>query len=261
MMKNLLILKRYLRIAFCNLTHSRVNLFGLLFYWFVSLSVLIIFWQALFQYLPAQIGIWDFPKLCILNSICYISWGIFVFFWGLHQIPQKVISGELDKFLARPISPLLGLIGEEIRFIALYEIIAGIISATIFSYYYEIPITLVKTAFASACLLLGTLIMVLVHGCISLSSFWFGRIDSLQQIIDSMDEFQKYPLSFYPKNFRWFLFFVIPLYFPGSLTAQVFLDMPIPAIEWVFFAFAFCFWLAAFLLLYRKCLYHYEANG
>lgn len=261
MKKNLLILKRFFKIAFCNLTHYRSNFLFVIFYWLISLSILVIFWKVLFQFLPTNIGEWDFPKLCILNSICYISWGFFVFFWGFHQIPQKVVSGGLDKFLTRPISPILGLLGEEIHLEAIYEILAGFIGLFLFSWYYSLLPNLPHFLISLAVLLLGTINIVLFHGAISLSSFWFGKIDSLQHIVDTMDEFQKYPLSFFPRGLHWFLMFMLPLYFPGAFAAKIYLGYSLPLTHWVAFAGSLLIWFGIFFILYNQCLKRYEANG
>ena len=179
-----------------------------------------------------------------------------MFFWGLHQIPGKVVEGQLDRFLSRPISPLVGLLGEEIHLEALYEIVAGVFSLVLVCAVYSLWPDFGDLLAALAALVAGTLILVLVHGVISLSSFWFGRLEALQSIVDEMDDFQKYPLSFYPRNFRWFLIFVLPLYFPGAFAAKLYLGMEVEARMWLFLG---C--LALFLILYRRCLAHYEANG
>lgn len=254
-------LYRFFRISTAQLAYYRANFFLVVSYWLVSLFVLVVFWKVLFSFLPKSIGEWSFSQLCILNSLCYISWGFFVFFWGLHQIPQKVIGGTLDKFLARPISPLVGLLGEEIHLEGIYEIIAGISGICLFSWNYGFRPSFGQVFFSFLALIFGTLILVFLHGVISLGSFWFGRVDNLRNIIDTMDEFQKYPLTFYPKSFHFFLMFLVPLYFPGSFAARIYLGMPIPSLHWVFFLLSFLFWAGLFVIVYSQCLKRYEANG
>lgn len=261
MTKNIFILFRFIRIAFCHLTYFRINFFLIIGYWLISLSVLVIFWKALFQFLPQGIGDWDFPKLCLLNSICYLSWGTFVFFWGLYQIPKKVISGDLDKFLARPISPLIGLLGEGIHLEGIYEMLSGLIGLIAISWYYSLIPTASQVALSLFAMMLGTLALVFLHGVISISSFWVGRIDSLRQIIDSLDEFQKYPLSFYPMNIRWVLMIIVPLYFPGSFAASLYLGIVVPLWHWAALLMTVLFWGGLFCVLYQRGLRRYEANG
>ena len=260
-MNELSILKRYVQIAFKNFVNYRTNFIMVVLYWFVSLGVLVIFWKALFRYLPQGMNVWDFPRLCVLNSVCYISWGLFVLFWGLHQIPQKVINGEVDKYLSRPMSPLTGFLGEGIYLECIYEILSGIISIVLIVVYYSINISFINIIQFSVVIFLSTLVIVLIHGCLSLLAFWFGKIDSLQSILDDLDNFQKYPLVFFPKNIKLFLIFVVPLYFPGSFSTKILLGIPVPSWHWGALIACFIFWGGVFFIMYKRCLIRYEANG
>lgn len=255
------ILNQYMRIATKNLLQYKVNFVFILIYWALSLSLLIVFWKVLFQHLPESLGDWDFYSLCILNSICYISWGIFVFFWGIHQIPQKVFRGEIDKFLSRPMPVLLGLFGEGLNFTAVYEILAGFLSLLLFTFWQQDFPNILQAFLFLVALIGGTLAVVLVHGCISLLSFWFGKISFVQSFIDDLDDFQKYPISFYPAKIQYFLIFILPIYFPGSFAAKIYLGLAIPNWHWVAFGVCLLVWSIIFMVLYKACLRKYEAHG
>ncbi|MBI3534247.1 MAG: ABC-2 family transporter protein [Deltaproteobacteria bacterium] len=251
----------FLRIAYANLLHARINFFAIVAYWAVSLGVLIVFWKTLFQFLPVSIGVWNFPRLCILNSFCYISWGVFVFFWGMHRIPEKVVAGQLDKFLSRPIHPLLGLVGEELNLIGVYEVIAGLAALITICIHYAIYPNFVGVLLSTVALVLGTLGIVIVHGVVSLFSFWLGRVDAIQGVLDHFDEFQRYPIDFYSSWLQKILKYIVPIYFPGTFAARIFLNLTVHWSEWLLLFIVLSVWVGIFIFLYRKCMVRYEANG
>lgn len=253
--------RRFLRLAVARLAYYRINFLAVVGYWLVSLFVLVVFWKVVFRFLPERLGDWDFPRLCILNSMCYVSWGIFVFLWGLYQIPVKVVSGDLDKYLSRPISPLIGVIGEEIRLEGVYEVTAGIFGVVLFTLTYQLYPTFLHCIECIFAILMGTITLAFLHGSISLAAFWIGRVDSMRYIVDSMDEFQKYPISLFPTGLKFVLMSIVPLYFPGTFAAQIYLGHQPPLWHWVLFGAITLGWSCLFAALYGRCLRRYEANG
>jgi len=213
--------------------------------------MLIIFWRVIFRFLPDFIKDWDFKRLIGLNSICYISWGFFTLFWGIHNIPEKVIKGELDKFLARPMSIMVGLIGEGIRLEAVYEIFTGIVSLVMITVYYNIRPSLIDIFLGLSALIIGTTVVILVHGTVSLLSLWIGRMEHFQSVIDGFDDFQKYPLEFFPGKIHFFLLYILPLYFPGAFATKLYFGMKIPVWHYVSLLGVLIFWTLAFSLTYK----------
>jgi ABC-2 type transport system permease protein len=259
-MKEFRLFIEFFRIAMKRLVYFRASFVFMLAYWIVSISILFFFWNTVLASQSKILG-WSIGELCFLNSLAYISWGLFVVFWGFRTIPDKVRSGAIDKYLMRPVSPLIAVLGEEIHLTGLYEVFAGCLAMWICIIAFNLKIQLIGIFGALVALFLGTFTILVIHGCVSLLGFWFGRVSAIQKIVDQMDEFQRYPIQFFGGSAQKLLIFVMPVYFPGTLAASSLLGKP--ALENAFaFLVAVCiFWIAVFILLYRKALVRYESSN
>ena len=256
-MQSLTLLKVYVTLSLKSLMAFRFQFVSYILHWIISLFINSFFWWIMFKHLPKSIGEWNFYDLCLLNSLCYISWGIFTIFWGFHLIPDKIINGQMDKFLCRPMSPLIGLIGEGFYPSAIYEIISGLGLVIFFMHLSEQAFSLKLIFLSSLAILMGTYCVILFHAIIALLSLWLGRINILQSMLHELDEFQRYPSNFFPKKISMLLKVGIPLYFPGTFACSILLEKHILPYDWILLIGLCCIFTLLFIFIYSESLKNY----
>lgn len=259
--KHICLIRAFWKLSFRKLSEFRTNVVLIFTQWIISIAIILVFWKTIFQYINV-LKDWNFPELAILNAMCYISWGIFILFNGFYALPRKVLRGALDKYLCRPINPLIGLIGEEFRLEAFYQIFAGILIIILVVIAYQLNISPINFLIGIIFMSSATLIIVLIHGVIALSSFWLGKITALQQFLDDFDEFQRYPVNFFPSTLRIFLTFIFPVALAGSYPVSIMLDKTTNWWPWVAVSLLLsCLWFVFFIILWKRALVRYESLG
>jgi ABC-type uncharacterized transport system permease subunit len=68
---------------------------------------------------------------------------------------------------------------------------------------------------------LGTLMLSLIQLCVSFISFKYGKVDALVEIIDSLMNFNKYPLNIMPNIIYSFFKYLIPFAYFSTIPAII----------------------------------------
>lgn len=214
------LLVAYLRLAAAKIYMYRLDSLFLFFRWLASMALIIVFWRIMFKHVE-NIGGWGFYELAMLTASCYYSWGIFVVFWGMYVISDKIVEGDLDKHFSKPVIPLVGMIAEEFEFLALAEVVSGAVA--MFAIYCFSPERASPAMFVigMALLTLGTMVFLLIHGTVSFLGFMLGKTGDLNRFLDSFDEVQRYPVDIFPPVIRRFLTFGVPVAVYSSLPVSL----------------------------------------
>lgn len=263
MLKHLRLLRSFCRISFSDLSEFRVDFFTSILHYLVYQALFLIFWKSILTLSNGHLGHWTLPELIVFSSFSLFSNAISLWFYGLLTLHDKVLHGQLDKYLCRPISPLFGLLAEEIRaFASLQQALAGFLIALPVALLYRLEVHLFDAILAAILLLLGSLTLVLIQGCVALLSFWLGDVSRMQSFLGLMGDFEKYPIDFFPLGLRRFLTWIIPIGMASTLpTLALFGKLPQ---AWAYLLGAVglaLIWALALIRLFTRALVRYESFG
>ncbi len=172
-----------------------------------------------------------------------------------------VRKGNFDKYLTRPINPLLHVIMEELQFDALGELLTGIVLMVIASIklgisYSFVDVTLMLLAFA-----FGTVIYAAIKIVGASLALWIKSSGSILQIFYMTSDFAKYPVTIYNSVIKNIITYIIPFAFTAYYPASYILRGANP-----WFCFGVGSIIAAVLLtlsilLWNRGLRAYESAG
>ncbi|MDO4594986.1 MAG: ABC-2 family transporter protein [Tissierellia bacterium] len=217
------IMKVYIMLGWKDGTEYRKDLLINLVDFLVNIIMTIVFWTTLFHN-DITFSNWEIKDLVILSILANVSRSFSEVFAGSWQIPEKVISGEIDKHLCRPTFSLLALVMESSQ---LDELLKGIIGAMI-SFFtafmiYEYNISIVSIVLSFFSLIVGIFLITAFRILISLLSFWFGEIGIFESLLHIEDfKFERYPVEVYQK-FKFIFFYIIPISYIATVPAGLLL--------------------------------------
>lgn len=227
-----------------------------------NISFTMIFWYTLFQYLPVLHG-WKMEELLLYTAIVSLGEGVAGIFFGFRDMPERIIQGELDKYLVKPVNLLVCLLFENVSvFYFLEQIVVSVLIVVILIGVYHIHIVAAALLPAVLILLAGVLIIQLMIGIITLASFWVGRIENIRNLLMKVLEVKEYPLNVFPGKLQWSLTYLIPVFFLAYYPTVLLLgketvDYKIMLYEFIMLAAV----SGIFTLVWRCGLKRYEANG
>ena len=211
--------------------------------------------------LTDNINGWTFEQMLFLYGMSTFSYALWhCLFIDIITIPTYIQSGEFDRFLLKPLSPLFQIMMETFDEDGWGELIFGFAILTI---------SLVKLDFNNIYILLIPLFCLsgcLIFAAISILSssvafYTVGNIDLTDNVMD-FKEFAKYPLSIFGPVIRIVFTVIIPIgfiaYYPGMLFMDdsyrwgiiPFLSLPVSI---VFMVFASWWW--------HRSLRKYDSSG
>ncbi|MHA6482688.1 ABC transporter permease [Paenibacillus sp. strain BS8-2] len=168
-------------------------------------------------------------EVMLLYSLNLASWAIagFFLFSPFNTLSRKILTGEFDDVLTKPLNPFWYLIAKD----ATIDYVSNLTVA--FSAFllclYKLNVTLgIWDWFLMALLLIGaTLIQAALFILPNLPAFWIVKIDSIRQLFQSdLGRFIRYPISAYPKSIQILLTVVLPYAFINFFPAHVILGKP-----------------------------------
>lgn len=222
----------------------------------------LIFWNTLFQFLP-QLRDWSRNELLIYTAVIQLGEGISGVFFGFRDMPERILEGELDKYLVRPMNPLISLLFENVSvFYFLEQIIVGVAILVLIYVKYQISVVYENIIPALLILIAGVIIIQLIIGAITMLSFWIGRIDGIRMLFEKLVETKEYPLNLYPNGIQKVFTYLIPVFFVAYYPTGLLLGKL--ELQWTIVLYEGIFLTAAVVItccIWRKGLRRYEANG
>ena len=183
------------------------------------LLISLLFWQVIFLN-TNQFGNWTFEAVLILHLYSQVFAAIFlVFFMGCHIFWRSVQTGRLDIFLTRPLDPRLAFLAEQIRFHGSYRLFINLIVIGAILAFLRVKINFLYFGLTLTMVILSVLaigIMQLTANCIS---FWWIRSDAIDEFLDFIFEFYRYPLTVLPWVVQVLLTFGMPVIFAATWPA------------------------------------------
>lgn len=188
-----------------------------------SANVIVI---LLMLYQVKEIRGWQQNELLFLYSFLFLSYSVFVFFFtGIRDFEDVIYSGQLDRFLVRPVGVMFQVIASKVDYTA--AVGHGGIGIALFVYTsgkLGISWNVVKILYFLVCILGGAVIQAAIFMITACFSFWTIKTTSIRNMLFfNSRRFAAYPLSFYPNVIKILLNCVIPFAFVNYYPTQFFL--------------------------------------
>jgi ABC-2 type transport system permease protein len=208
-------------------------------------------WEIVFMY-----GLWTAGN-CIYSLL----------FLHIQQLEHYIIDGTFDRFLLRPISPFLQLVGTEIDLNGAPDLLTGLGCLYLSMTHLRLHFGLGQWLFLLAALVAGALVSTGITWALSSAAFWTNRSKALVNIAMQFNwrMTQQYPLEMFGKGFRVLVTAFIPVAFLNYYPARWLLGKTGPGDPWYFLSFLspvvalVLLGIAAFV--WKQGLRHYNSTG
>jgi ABC-2 type transport system permease protein len=173
-----------------------------------------------------DLGGWTLPEITFLYGMRLTSHGIFyACFSQMFEADRVMINGEYDRFLIRPMPPLMQLFTRKLRINAFGDLVGGsalLIAASLNAAVDWSPLAVLF-------LLLAVVGGALVEGAVQIAlgslSFRYLQTMSVRSTVNEVfNVYGNYPFSIFPSALRYLLTFALPVAFVAFLPATVLLD-------------------------------------
>jgi ABC-2 type transport system permease protein len=172
--------------------------------------MMIAFWDGLIRVAGGIPG-WSMGDLVLMTGMQLLSGAVSGLFFRMNQLPGKVLKGELDRYLTKPVPPLLCLQWERLPLRAMVTETASAIIVTATAIlgwgFRPVPGGILPGLLL---LILGSLMQNCFQTVVAAASFWAGRVDGLQQTLGEMNRFRAFPVTLFDQPVRWLLTWVWP---------------------------------------------------
>ena len=213
------------------------------------------------------IGGWSLAEITFLYGMRLTSHGIFYMcFSQLFELDRVLITGEFDRFLVRPLSPLLQLFTRKLRVNCFGDLIGG---GALLAFAWR-GLDIDWSPLAVGYLLLAVVGGALVEGAVQIAmgalSFRFLNTIALRTTINEVfNQYGNYPLRIFPPLLQYLLTFGLPVAFVAYFPASTLLDRSNELLvsPWLAAA-APLVGLALFLLalrIWRRASRRYQSSG
>ncbi|MBP9886999.1 MAG: ABC-2 family transporter protein [Leptospiraceae bacterium] len=172
------------------------------------------------------IGGWSMGEMAFLYSLLILSQGIVTFiFSGILEFSNHVREGTFDRFLVRPLHPLLQVIMGGFEITGFAHIILGFLTFFMANSLIEVHWNLANAFVFVAVVIGGALILGSIRIIIAAIAFYAVNTNSLVHLfVFSSREFLLYPLNIYSSGLKFLLTFIVPLAFINFYPAHYFLN-------------------------------------
>ncbi|MFB6191111.1 MAG: ABC transporter permease [Candidatus Nanohaloarchaea archaeon] len=195
-----------------------------------SLSVVfsLLFLTLLFTQVNSIAG-WTFDQMLFLAGVGGFIMNLHhIFLFNIYRLGDEyIVTGDFDRFLLRPLSPLFQVYADAVRDNSVAKLLVniGILA-------YAIPrldvalFTPGKMLYSAAAILSGVLIFAAVYLAFSSTAFWTGRSRAAIWLVFRLSDFRKYPYGIYGKAVQAILVTLIPIAFASFFPAAYLLEKP-----------------------------------
>lgn len=166
---------------------------------------------------------WSLNQILFIYGFSLIPKGIdHLFFDNLWAVGQRLVrKGDFDKYMTRPLNPLVYVLIETFQVDALGELIVGI--ALLVSTWSLIDWNIIKIILFIIVIPFATAIYTALKISLSSLAFWMKQSGSLLYVFYQMNAFSKYPITIYNAGIRFVITFLIPFAFTAYYPATYFI--------------------------------------
>ena len=181
----------------------------------------ILFIGIIFDQIPNLSG-WNFYEILFIYGFSLIPKGLdHLTTDNLWKVAYFVVRrGDFDRYMTRPINPLVHCIIETLQFDALGEFVIGIILLVYASIKLKVEYTFVNMTLMIIAIIGGIVIFASIKIACAAIAFWIKRSGSILQMLYMSSDFARYPVTIYSGVIRNLITYIIPFaftaYYPAS---------------------------------------------
>jgi ABC-2 type transport system permease protein len=179
------------------------------------------------------LGGWTFAEVALLYAVRLLAHSLWlVFFNPLVVVDQLFREGEFDRYLVRPINPLVSaMTTRALRMGAFGDLLMGIVVFVAAASAVDVDWGPATAAALALAVVGGAMIETAVQLFLASLSFrWLETFRLRGMVEDVFNTFGSYPLKIFGGGVEWFLTFVVPVAFVAYLPTGVLLgkEMSVP---------------------------------
>ena len=226
---------------------------------FSFLGFLFILFDILFKFTNTIEG-WTKAEVFLLVVIFTLSQQLFHFFFrdNMWEIPTIITDGKLDAYLISPANTIFLIISRQVATKSVLRIATQLVLLSWLIYTYDFGFTFLTTIGLILLLIAGIVIQTSFYLFLNTLSFWFLRIDNINDAWFNLSQLGRYPLSVLPSTISILTFTLFPI----AYQSYVPVGFGLGKLDWRFFLLTIClaifFWITA-LAFWKKGLKKYES--
>ena len=211
----------------------------------------------------SEIAGWRTIDLMLLGAFAGLYISLNGFFSGSWYLSGKIMEGDLDKYLARPVNVYFAIMAQSFQ---IDELIRGILGFTVMLGIYlaktGCDISFLSLAGAFVVFSCGTLSLVFMKSVVSLLAVWYGEIGAFKLLLHFEDfQFERYPTTFYGRALSNVLNYVICIGLVATIPTAILSGKTIPANYLVGALLCLLAWAALLAVVFKKAIARYESFG
>ena len=181
----------------------------------------IVFISIIFSQIPNLKG-YEYYEIIFIYGFSLVPRGLdHLFTDNLWKVAWFIVrKGDFDKYLTRPINPLVHVIMEALQFDALGELMTGIVLMIIASIKLDITYDGVTIMLMLLAFVFGTVIYSAIKIAGAALALWIKSSGSILQVLYMSSDFAKYPVTIYNGFVRNIVTYILPFaftaYYPAS---------------------------------------------
>lgn len=228
----------------------------------VDQLVNILFISIIFGQIPALDG-FSYNEILFIYGFSLVPKGLdHLCTDNLWKVAWFVVrKGDFDKYLTRPINPLLHVIMEDFQLDALGELLVGIVLMCIAGSALGLQLTFFNVVLMLVAIFFGALIFTGIKIAGASIAFKIKQSGSILQIFYLTSDFAKYPVTIYSSAIRNIVTYIIPFAFTAYYPASYLLRGGDPLFCIGGVVIAGCAVLAVGIFLWNYFLAQYESAG
>ena len=165
---------------------------------------------------------WAFPQVIVLVGIYYLMDGVIEMFIApnMREIMVKVRDGTLDFVLLKPVSPQFMATFRTVNVWRIANVMVGLGLTSYAIANLSLHVGASQALAFTVTLLAGACIVYSFWLCLVTLTFWFVKLENIEQIIWQAFESGRYPIQIYPAWLRVTLTYFIPVAFIITVPAE-----------------------------------------
>lgn len=245
----------YMKANLASALEYRASLVSQVLGMFINNALWVFFWTLYFTRFPVLRG-WTLEDVVVLWAAASTSYGLAVGLMGnVRRLPQLIVQGQLDYFLALPKDVLLHVLVSQIRMIHLGDLLFGpvVLLAVVRPTWGQVAVFAAATVLA-ALVLLGFLILL---GSLT---FFLGSAEAVtDQVHNALLHFATYPATIFDGGVRVLLYTVLPAAFISTVPVELVRSFSWTGMLWL--ACAAAAFMGLGIWTFRRGLRRYESGN
>ena len=211
---------------------------------------------------------WSIWEIVFLYGLWMTANSIYsLLFYHVSFLEEYIVEGSFDRFLTRPLSPLLQLIAADVNMNGISDVIFGFSALLLAITHLGLRFSPLQWLYALVMLFSAAILELGLRLALASVAFWTNRSLALVYTANQVNwrMVQQYPLEMFGRGFRVLVTCLIPVAFINYYPARFLLGKTAPGDPWYFLSFlsplAAAILLVIGILVWDKGLRRYNSTG